>query len=134
MAHVKLPNGKDVTVKIEDLSPILDGDENYLHNQDLIELDTVPENITSIDDMEDTDSDIICIDESAPGHPTVKMDQNSPDLSISWASVTPEPQFFNTFDTTSTSTVKSAYSPPLTHSRAHMEDTVLRSGRVLLQR
>ena len=55
MAHVKLPNGKDVTVKIEDLSPILDVDENYLHNQDLIELDTIPENTTLIEDLEDTD-------------------------------------------------------------------------------
>ena len=79
IAHVKLSNGKDITVKVKDLYPILDGDEEYSHNQDLIELDTVQE---SVDDMEDTDSDIVCLNENAPSHPTVKLDPNSPDLSI----------------------------------------------------
>ena len=88
----------------------------------------------SVDDIEDTNSDIVCLHEIARSHPTVKIDPNSPDLSIFRASVTPKLQNFDTFETGSTSTVKSAYSPPLTRSRAHLEDTVHRNGRVLLQK
>mgnify|MGYP007092498123 CR=1 FL=1 len=78
IAHVKLSNGKDITVKVEDLYPILNGNEEYSHNQDLIELDTAQESVVDVDD---SDSDIVCLDENAPRHPTVKIDPNSPNLS-----------------------------------------------------
>ena len=84
--------------------------------------------------MDDSNSDIVCLDENVPSHPTVKIDPNSMDLSSFRASVASEPQNFDNIETKSTSTVLSAYSPPFTRSRAHLEDMVLRSGQVLLQK
>ena len=105
-----------------------------MDNQELVELDSMPKEPPIIEDLEDTESEIDYNFESSSGPQDVKLEQALPDLSFSRRSETPDPQFFTIFDNDSTSTIKSAYSPPLTRSRAHMEDTILRSGWVLLPR
>ena len=70
-AHIKLPDGKDLRAKTENLYPVLNGAKENLQNQDLVDLTSETD---SVYDAYDSDSDILCLDENVSTYPSVKYD------------------------------------------------------------
>lgn len=56
-AHVKLEDGREATVNVKNLVPLLDGDIDTQEDVELIELEDTPEDSTN-KQIDDSDSDI----------------------------------------------------------------------------
>ena len=135
-AHIKLTNGKDIKAKTENLYPVINGVKENLQNQDLVELSSETD---SVCDAYDTDSDILCLDETAPTYPSFKYDPYFTASQSHQPSIASEQQNSIDGDTFPISAVPvpmalGVDSPPHTRSRTLLEEMVLRSGRVLLRR